>query len=117
MNATAAPASRRDRVVGRLLFVGWWSVMALLPIGHLTGLRNTVTTGVVVGTLELPQLRQLVSAARIVVCSDTDIAHLVRIIGVPTVALLEPGSRVVHGAGAFWANAPFRAVCLSSGVP
>lgn len=25
--------------------------MALLPIGHLTGLRNTVTTGVVVGTL------------------------------------------------------------------
>ena len=37
--------------VRRALFVGWWVVMTLLPLGHLTGLRNTVTTIVVVATL------------------------------------------------------------------
>ena len=35
------------------LFVGWWVLMALLPIGHITGLRNSVTVVVVVATLVL----------------------------------------------------------------
>lgn len=43
--------STRDRFIRRLLFIGWWGVMTLLPIGHLTGLRNTATTIVVLATL------------------------------------------------------------------
>ena len=52
MNGLAThDGSTRDRWMGRVLFVGWWCVMTLLPIGHLTGLRNTVTTIVVLATL------------------------------------------------------------------
>ena len=39
------------RVIDPLLAVGWWCVMTLLPIGHITGLRNTVSTVVVLATL------------------------------------------------------------------
>ncbi len=39
------------RVIDPLLAVGWWCVMALLPIGHVTGLRNSVSTAVVLATL------------------------------------------------------------------
>jgi ADP-heptose:LPS heptosyltransferase len=65
-----------------------------------------------VGRLDLPQLWQLLAGARLLVCPDTGIAHLARIAGVPTVALFGPGSRVVHGAGAFWAAAPFTAATI-----
>ena len=43
--------SRGARVIDPLLAIGWWGVMTLLPIGHITGLRNTVSTVVVVATL------------------------------------------------------------------
>ena len=39
------------RVIDQLLAVGWWSVMTLLPIGHITGLRNSVSIVVVLATL------------------------------------------------------------------
>lgn len=62
------------------------------------------------GALDLAQLWRLLAGARLLVCPDTGIAHLARVVGVPTVAMFGPGSSVVHGAGAFWAGAPFRAV-------
>ena len=64
------------------------------------------------GRLDLPQLWQLLAGARLLVCPDTGIAHLARLVGVPTVALFGPGSRVVHGAGRFWASAPFDALTV-----
>jgi ADP-heptose:LPS heptosyltransferase len=64
------------------------------------------------GALDLPQLWRLLAGARILVCPDTGIAHLARVVGVPTVALFGPGSSVVHGAGTFWADAAFRAVTV-----
>lgn len=66
----------------------------------------------VVGRLDLPQLWQLLAGARLLVCPDTGVAHLARIVGVPTVALFGPGSRLVHGPGTFWADAPFEAVTV-----
>jgi len=52
---TGAPArtglAATDGWIDRSMAVGWWCVMTLLPIGHLTGLRNTVTTIVVLATL------------------------------------------------------------------
>jgi len=64
----------------------------------------------VAGKLDLAQLWSLLRGARLLVCPDTGVAHLARIVGVPTVALFGPASRVVHGPGAFWARAPFRLV-------
>lgn len=65
-----------------------------------------------VGVLDLPQLWQLLAAAALLVCPDTGITHLARIAGVRTIALFGPGSVTIHGAGAFWAGAPFEAITL-----
>ena len=65
-----------------------------------------------VGRLDLPQLWRLLDGAALLVCPDTGVAHLARIVGVPTVALFGPGSRLVHGAGMFWRDAAFDAVTV-----
>ena len=66
-----------------------------------------------VGRLDLPQLWRLLAGAALLVCPDTGITHLARIAGVTTVALFGPGSVVIHGAGAFWADAPFEAITVA----
>ena len=65
-----------------------------------------------VGRLELAQLWHLLAGADVLICPDTGIAHLARVVGVPTVALYGPGSRIVHGPGRFWVDAPFEAVTV-----
>ena len=50
--------------------------------------------------------------AQLLVAPDTGVAHLGRIVGVPTVALFGPGSAVLCGAGDFWRDAPYRAVTV-----
>jgi ADP-heptose:LPS heptosyltransferase len=64
------------------------------------------------GRLDLAQLWHVLAQARLLVAPDTGIAHLGRIIGVPTVALFGPGSAVLCGAGDFWRDAPYRAVTV-----
>jgi ADP-heptose:LPS heptosyltransferase len=64
------------------------------------------------GTLDLAQLWRLLAQAGVLVCPDTGIAHLGRIVGVPTVTLFGPGSHVLSGAGAFWRDSPYRAVTM-----
>lgn len=64
------------------------------------------------GTLTLPQLWRLVANAALLVAPDTGIAHLGRVVSVPTVALFGPGSALISGAGQFWRGAPFRAVTV-----
>jgi O-antigen ligase len=46
-----APSTLSTSVVGKALFAGWWVLVAILPIGHLTGLRNAWTVAVVIATL------------------------------------------------------------------
>ena len=62
------------------------------------------------GQLDLPQLWHLIRHAALLVCPDTGIAHLGRIVGTPTITLFGPGSDVICGAGKFWKSAPYRAV-------
>jgi ADP-heptose:LPS heptosyltransferase len=64
------------------------------------------------GTLDLAQLWRLLANARLLVAPDTGVAHLARIVGVPTVALFGPGSALLCGAGDFWRDAPYRAVTI-----
>jgi ADP-heptose:LPS heptosyltransferase len=62
------------------------------------------------GSLDLAQLWQLLAHARFVVTLDTGVAHLAKIVGVPTVCLYGPGSTVLVGRGEFWKDAPFQEV-------
>lgn len=64
------------------------------------------------GTLDLPQLWHLLANARLLVCPDTGVAHLGRIVGTPTVTLFGPGSSVICGAGNFWRNSRYEAVTV-----
>jgi ADP-heptose:LPS heptosyltransferase len=64
------------------------------------------------GTLDLAQMHALLSGAVLLVAPDTGVAHLGRIVGVPTVALFGPGSALVCGAGRFWRDVPYRAVTV-----
>ena len=64
------------------------------------------------GTLSLAALWRLLAGARIVVCPDTGIAHLARLVGVPTVALFGPGSALLSGGGEFWRDSPFAALTI-----
>ena len=64
------------------------------------------------GRLDLAQLWHLLAGAKLLVAPDTGVAHLGRIVGVPTVTLFGPGSAVLCGAGDFWCDAPYRAVTI-----
>ena len=64
------------------------------------------------GNLDLPRLWHLLAKSKLLVAPDTGIAHLARVVGVPTVAIFGPGSAVVTGAGDFWRDAPYRAVTV-----
>jgi len=78
---------------------------ALLPPVDPEGRRSALA-----GRLDLAQLWDLLRNAAFLVCPDTGIAHLARLVGVPTVALYGPGSPISTGPGLFWRNSPFRAV-------
>jgi len=64
------------------------------------------------GNLSLPQMWHLLDRATLLIAPDTGIAHLGRIVGVPTLALFGPGSAVFHGAGSFWCDSPFTALTI-----
>ena len=66
----------------------------------------------VAGTLPLAGMWHLVAGARLLVCPDTGIAHLGRIVGTPTVTLFGPGSQVICGPGNFFSAMPGRAVTV-----
>lgn len=66
------------------------------------------------GQLDLPQLWHLLAGAALLVCPDTGVAHLGRLVGVPTLTLFGPGSALLCGPGDFWANSPYRAVTVAA---
>jgi ADP-heptose:LPS heptosyltransferase len=64
------------------------------------------------GKLDLAQMWHLISGAALLVSLDTGIAHLAKVVGVPTVVLFGPGSSVLFGRGEFWRDAPYREVTV-----
>jgi ADP-heptose:LPS heptosyltransferase len=65
------------------------------------------------GRLGLGELWHLFAGAKAIVCPDTGVAHLGRLVGVPTIALFGPGNASIHGAGRYWRNVPFVAVTIA----
>ncbi|WP_159835697.1 glycosyltransferase family 9 protein [Burkholderia sp. 8Y] len=68
------------------------------------------------GRVGLGELWHLFKGARALVCPDTGVAHLGRMVGVPTVTLFGPGNAFIHGAGDFWSDARFQPVTIA-GMP
>ncbi len=64
------------------------------------------------GTLSLAALWRVLAHAKLLVCPDTGIAHLGRVVGVPTVTLFGPGSALMCGPGRFFAAMPGREVTV-----
>jgi ADP-heptose:LPS heptosyltransferase len=64
------------------------------------------------GSLSLAALWHLLARAALLVVPDTGIAHLGRIVGVPTVTLYGPGSATICGPGEFFAGVRCRAVTV-----
>ena len=106
------PAARWNGVIAQLRQAGERIVFsgAERETGWLEGLDTREEELQWFGRLDLAGLWHLLANARALVCPDTGIAHLARVVGVPSVALFGPGSEVVHGAGEFWSDSPFEAV-------
>jgi len=64
------------------------------------------------GRLDLPQLWDLVSRAKLLVTGDTSVAHIGRAAFAPTVVIFGPSGPVLGGAGRFWANCPGASVAI-----
>ncbi|MBJ7449696.1 MAG: glycosyltransferase family 9 protein [Parachlamydiales bacterium] len=54
--------------------------------------------------LDLCQLWHLIQNAKMVICPDTSISHLSRIIGTKVITLFGPASAFISGPGQFWKN-------------
>jgi ADP-heptose:LPS heptosyltransferase len=65
------------------------------------------------GRLDLAQVWHLLADARLLIVPDTGVAHLGRLVGVPTITLFGPGSAIICGAGEFWAASPYWAVTVA----
>jgi ADP-heptose:LPS heptosyltransferase len=108
------PAARwralADEMAARGLHVVWSAGRGEERILNDIGVQSGETD--LAGRLDLAQLWHLLSQARLVVLPDTGVAHLARLIGVPTLALFGPGSAIVHGAGRFFAQLPYRALTV-----
>src|SRR5207244_811775 len=62
--------------------------------------------------LDLAQLWHLIAGAAALVCVDTSVAHIGKLVFTPTVTLFGPSSAALFGAGEFWRDAPFRGVTI-----
>ena len=65
------------------------------------------------GVLDLPQLWRLLERACLLVCLDSGVGHLAKLVGTPSVVLYGPGSPALFGPGHFWRNHPYRAVTIA----
>lgn len=102
--------SLAEHLEGRGLAVVWTGAAEDQPVvGRVDPERRRASYA---GRLDLAQLWALLAGARVLASPDTGVAHLGRIVGVPTVTLFGPGSHVVAGAGRFWRDSPWRAVVV-----
>jgi len=108
------PADRWSEVAQRLTSLGLRIVLSAGP-GEAHLLDEIDAAGIFPrfgGNLSLPQMWHLLERAKLLIAPDTGIAHLGRIVGVPTLALFGPGSALLCGAGDFWRDSPFTALTI-----
>lgn len=62
--------------------------------------------------LDIAQMWHLLKHAAAVICPDTGIAHLAKLVQVPTIVLFGQGHPELFGKGQFWQYSPFESVFL-----
>jgi ADP-heptose:LPS heptosyltransferase len=115
----SSPLKRWDPVRWRAL-AAWLEGRGIAPVWSAGANERAIVDEIdpqrrhasVAGRLDLAQMWHLLAHTGVLVAPDTGIAHLGRIVGVPTVALFGPGSAQLCGAGEFWRDAPYRAVTV-----
>lgn len=107
--------SRRWRQLGKRLRDAGYSVALSTGPGEAALLDPIDPSGNwtrYAGTLSLAELWHLFADAELLVCPDTGVAHLARIVGVPAVVLYGPGSALLSGAGDFWRKSAYTALTV-----
>jgi ADP-heptose:LPS heptosyltransferase len=66
------------------------------------------------GTFSLLKMWLLIKRSKLLISSDTGIAHLAKIAFVPSITLYGPGSPLIHGTGNFWGSLPNQTVTVDS---
>jgi ADP-heptose:LPS heptosyltransferase len=66
------------------------------------------------GTFSLLKMWLLIKTSKLLISSDTGIAHLAKIAFVPLITLYGPGSPLIHGTGNFWVNLSYQPVTVDS---
>jgi ADP-heptose:LPS heptosyltransferase len=106
---------RRWRVIGKRLTDAGYAVALSTGPGEAQLLDPIDPSGSwtrYAGSLSVAELWRLFVDAELVVCPDTGVAHLARIVGVPAVVLYGPGSALLSGAGDFWRKSPYTALTI-----
>lgn len=62
--------------------------------------------------LDLAQLWHLLKHAALVICPDTGVAHLAKLVQTPTLVLFGQGNPELFGKGHFWRHSPFESVFI-----
>jgi ADP-heptose:LPS heptosyltransferase len=66
------------------------------------------------GNYSLIEMWVLLERSRLLISSDTGIAHLAKLVFIPSIILYGPGSPLIHGPGRFWINLPQSSVTVNS---
>jgi len=74
----------------------------------LDGLERQPDDLLIAGSLSLPQLRALLAKARLGICPDSGVTHLMRIAGTPSITLYGPGTDQLFGVGEFFGQLRYR---------
>ena len=66
------------------------------------------------GTFSLLEMWSLIEKSKLLISSDTGVAHLAKVASVPTITLYGPGSPLIHGRGRFWKNSLHQSITVDS---
>ena len=99
--------ARHWRTLAELLRGRGYSVVWSCGPGEQALLDEIGSTGVrYAGNLALTQLWHLLACAQAIVCPDTGVAHMGRLLGRPTCVLVGPADVRLVGNGRFWSDMP-----------
>jgi ADP-heptose:LPS heptosyltransferase len=66
------------------------------------------------GIFSLLEMWSLIEESKLLISSDTGIAHLAKVASVPTITLYGPGSPLIHDGGKFWLNSLHQSITVDS---
>lgn len=66
------------------------------------------------GTFSLLEMWSLIENSKLLISSDTGVAHLAKVASIPTITLYGPGSPLIHDGGRFWKNSLHQSITVDS---